>query len=88
MQSWPSSCNRVLFEASALSEAPETDPKEDAAQTRQNPIQRLRSSIDWLNKNKKRFFWWWVGYQAIKGMLTLSLIWIPLALLWLGLSGD
>jgi hypothetical protein len=26
----------------------------------------------------KKYFWFWVLYQAVKGILTLSLIWIPL----------
>lgn len=47
-----------------------------------NAIARLRSGISYLNANKKRLFWWWVGYQAIKGMITLTLIWIPLFLIW------
>lgn len=46
-------------------------------------LTRLRSGISWLNANKKRFFWWWIGYQTIKGIITLSLIWIPLLILWL-----
>ncbi len=29
-----------------------------------------------------RVFWVWVGYQAIKGTLTLSFIWIPLFYVW------
>ena len=60
---------------------PETEP-------RRGPIARLRRGIEWLNANKKRFFWWWVGYQAVKGMLTLSLIWIPLLLIWLRSRGE
>ena len=51
-------------------------------------IARARRSIAWLNANKKRFFWWWVGYQAIKGMITLSLIWIPLLIVWLRSRGE
>jgi len=51
-------------------------------------IARTSAGIRWLNANKKRFFWWWIGYQAIKGMLTLSLIWIPLLLLWLRSRGE
>jgi hypothetical protein len=31
----------------------------------------------------KKLFWVWVGYQSVKGILTLSFIWIPLLLLWL-----
>ncbi|MEM9573198.1 MAG: hypothetical protein AAF996_17150 [Pseudomonadota bacterium] len=57
-------------------------------QPRLGPIARLRAGIKWLNANKKRFFWWWIGYQAIKGMITLSLIWIPLLLLWLRSRGE
>ena len=51
-------------------------------------IARARSGIRWLNANKKRFFWWWIGYQAVKGVITLSLIWIPLLLLWLRSRGE
>ncbi|MEM9939772.1 MAG: hypothetical protein AAFZ91_12925 [Pseudomonadota bacterium] len=51
-------------------------------------LARARAGIRWLNANKKRFFWWWVGYQAIKGVITLSLIWIPLLLLWLRSRGE
>lgn len=32
----------------------------------------------------KKAFWLWIGYQSLKGILTLSLIWIPLALAWWG----
>jgi hypothetical protein len=31
----------------------------------------------------KNLFWVWVAYQSVKGILTLSFIWIPLFLLWL-----
>lgn len=51
-------------------------------------IGRFKAGVAWLNANKKRFFWWWVGYQAIKGIITLSLIWIPLLLLWLRSRGE
>lgn len=47
-----------------------------------SPIARIRSGISFLNANKKRFFWAWVAYQAVKGSITLSLIWIPLFLAW------
>jgi hypothetical protein len=40
----------------------------------------------WRRKGGK-LFWAWVIYQAVKGTLTLSLIWIPLFLLWLNQSG-
>jgi len=64
-----------------------TEPAPDAG-GKTGPITRLRAGIRWLNANKKRFFWWWVGYQAIKGLITLSLIWIPLLLLWLRSRGE
>ncbi|MEL6725027.1 MAG: hypothetical protein AAFP81_14030 [Pseudomonadota bacterium] len=53
-----------------------------------NPIARLRDGIRWLNANRKRFFWWWISYQAVKGLITLSLIWIPLLLIWLRSRGE
>lgn len=46
-------------------------------------VHRLRSAIAYLNAHKKRLFWWWIAYQSIKGAITLSLIWIPLLILWL-----
>ena len=30
----------------------------------------------------KKLFWAWIAYQSVKGIITLSLIWIPLFLLW------
>ena len=51
-------------------------------------IGRARAGIQWLNANKKRFFWWWIAYQAVKGTITLSLIWVPLLLLWLRSRGE
>lgn len=45
----------------------------------QNPISR---SIRFVKENRKKMFWLWISYQAIKGSLTLTLIWIPLFLLW------
>ncbi|MEM1152382.1 MAG: hypothetical protein AAGI03_17875 [Pseudomonadota bacterium] len=46
-------------------------------------FRRLRGGIAYLHANKKRLFWWWAAYQSIKGAITLSLIWIPLLILWL-----
>jgi len=46
------------------------------------PVIRVKQGVRFLDRNKKRFFWAWVAYQAIKGTLTLSLIWIPLFLIW------
>jgi hypothetical protein len=33
--------------------------------------------------NKKNMFWAWVTYQAIKGTLTTTFIWIPALIYWL-----
>ncbi|MEL6862348.1 MAG: hypothetical protein AAGL11_10955 [Pseudomonadota bacterium] len=65
--------------------SPAPDPQPEV---KLGPTGRLRAGISWLNANKKRFFWWWVGYQAIKGAITLSLIWIPLLLIWLRSRGE
>lgn len=35
-----------------------------------------------FKKPAGKLFWAWVAYQAIKGTLTLSFIWIPLLYLW------
>ena len=52
------------------------------------PFSRVRSGIRWLNANRKRFFWWWVTYQAVKGIITHTLIWVPLLILWLRSRGE
>jgi hypothetical protein len=31
----------------------------------------------------KEVFWIWVTYQAVKGILTTTLIWVPALMLWL-----
>jgi hypothetical protein len=36
-----------------------------------------------FKKPGKNMFWAWIAYQAIKGTLTTSLIWIPLIWAWL-----
>jgi hypothetical protein len=35
--------------------------------------------------NKKKLFWAWVAYQALKGTTTMAVIWIPLIYAWLHL---
>lgn len=66
-----------------MSTEPVSDPDE-----KPGLFGRARKGIEWLNANKKRFFWWWIAYQAVKGTITLSLIWIPLLLLWLRSRGE
>lgn len=43
-----------------------------------------RRAIQTLNARKKELFWAWIAYQSVKGLTTLTLIWIPL---WLALRG-
>lgn len=45
--------------------------------------ERLKTGIDYLKQHKKELFWYWVGYQCIKGTITTSLIWIPLLIAYL-----
>lgn len=42
----------------------------------------FQKSVQFIKENRARLFWIWVLYQAVKGALTLTLIWIPLLLLW------
>jgi hypothetical protein len=43
----------------------------------------IRGTLKSLNARKKELFWVWSAYQAIKGLITTSLIWIPILLMWL-----
>lgn len=45
-------------------------------------MQRVSRALQYLKENRARLFWAWVAYQSIKGLVTLSFIWIPL-FLWL-----
>ena len=45
-------------------------------------FQSISRSIKFIKDNKAKMFWLWISYQAIKGTLTLSFIWIPLFLFW------
>lgn len=47
-----------------------------------NVINSFSSAARFLKENKARFFWLWISYQAVKGLLTVSFIWIPLFLVW------
>lgn len=53
---------------------------ERLSQSRFNPMRAIR----YLKDHKKELFWVWITYQCIKGMTTLTLIWIPLWLVWRG----
>lgn len=41
-------------------------------------ILKIKTGIATLKANKKQLFWAWIAYQCVKGILTTSLIWIPL----------
>lgn len=42
----------------------------------------LTRAVRFIKDNKAKMFWLWIAYQAVKGMTTMTLIWIPLFLLW------
>lgn len=44
--------------------------------------QRHKKFVQFIKNNKKKFFWYWITYQAIKGTLTTSFIWAPLIYMW------
>ncbi len=44
----------------------------------------LRQSLQTLSACKKELFWIWILYQSVKGLITTSIIWIPLVLMWRG----
>ncbi|MEM9838183.1 MAG: hypothetical protein AAF830_03410 [Pseudomonadota bacterium] len=48
---------------------------EDQKNGRWNPAR-------WRREGGK-LFWAWIAYQSIKGLITLTLIWIPLFMIWL-----
>jgi hypothetical protein len=41
---------------------------------------QIKEKRSWfkIKKPGKHLFWAWITYHSIKGMLTLSFIWIPL----------
>ena len=43
-----------------------------------NPMKAVR----YIKDHKKELFWVWIAYQSIKGITTLTLIWIPLYIAW------
>ncbi|WP_172403338.1 hypothetical protein [Ensifer aridi] len=32
----------------------------------------------------RRYFWLWIAYQIVKGIITTTIVWAPLAYLYLG----
>ena len=43
-----------------------------------------RQALKTISARKKELFWVWIAYQSVKGLITTSLIWVPLILLWFG----
>jgi late competence protein required for DNA uptake (superfamily II DNA/RNA helicase) len=43
--------------------------------------------IRYIKAHKKELFWVWIFYQSVKGITTLTLIWIPLWLVWRSSGG-
>ncbi|MEM1436337.1 MAG: hypothetical protein AAGG11_19960 [Pseudomonadota bacterium] len=39
-----------------------------------------------LKHRRKELFWAWIAYQTVKGILTTSLIWVPLIFWWIDKS--
>ena len=50
-------------------------------------LKRPLAMIQTLKSRKKELFWVWIGYQTIKGLMTTSLIWIPLIIAFLKTQG-
>lgn len=49
-------------------------------------LQTLKNRYPILTKLKKpgkNMFWAWITYQVVKGTLTTTFIWIPLAYAWI-----
>ena len=54
----------------------------EATRKRTNSVMTLWRSIRKREGVGKKLFWVWIAYQSIKGVITLSLIWVPLFLVW------
>ncbi len=42
------------------------------------PLRALKQ----VSSRKSELFWVWIAYQSVKGLITTSLIWVPLFLWW------
>ena len=47
-------------------------------------ISKSLGFVQTLKTRKREMFWTWIAYQTIKGILTTSLIWVPLMIAFLG----
>jgi hypothetical protein len=48
-------------------------------------LKKLRNKVNnkKVRNGSKTLFWTWIAYQAIKGTITTTFIWIPILLAWL-----
>ena len=46
-------------------------------------ISMKKPSKDEMKKGSKKLFWIWIGYQTIKGSITMTFIWAPLIWMWI-----
>jgi len=51
----------------------------DATQKKTGLIERITG---FKPPSKKKMFWAWITYQAIKGTLTTTFIWVPALIYW------
>lgn len=47
-------------------------------------ISKSLGFVQTLKSRKHEMFWAWIAYQTIKGILTTSLIWVPLMIALIG----
>ncbi len=46
-------------------------------------VQQKTTIFQKIKKPGKQAFWLWILYQTVKGTLTTTFIWVPLAYAWL-----
>ncbi|MBX3578353.1 MAG: hypothetical protein KF723_14195 [Rhizobiaceae bacterium] len=44
---------------------------------------RLREQFSALRTQVRRYFWLWIACQTLKGIVTTTFIWVPMAYLYL-----
>ena len=66
----------------ALDSSSEGDSLTEKA-VRKSNWERVKALPSYLKSRKKDLFVYWIIYQTIKGLLTTSLIWVPLFYIWM-----
>lgn len=49
---------------------------------RASPENEKKGLFGLIKKPSKQMFWAWIAYQAVKGTLTTTFIWVPLLWAW------